>query len=79
MIDFLEALLFNVDSLISTAIGVITALSWNNAITKFFDSQPKLKSHGPWLYAIIITFIALMYSIITHTIKEKIKKEKIKL
>ena len=48
------------DSLIISALGVITALAWNTAFQKFFDSKPLLKKNGPWIYAIVVTIIAIL-------------------
>jgi len=48
------------DSLIISALGVITALAWNTAFQNFFDSKPLLKKYGPWIYAIVVTIIAIL-------------------
>lgn len=48
------------DSLIISALGVITALAWNTAFQNFFDSKPLLKKYGPWIYAVVVTIIAIL-------------------
>lgn len=47
-------------SLIITALGVCTALAWNDAFQNFFKNYDFLTKYGPWVYAIIVTFIALV-------------------
>lgn len=45
-----------------TALILIVALAWNEAIKNIFDLYPRLKSYGPFIYAIIVTII--VYAII---------------
>jgi hypothetical protein len=45
--------------LVTTAFGLVAALAWNSAIQKWFESQALLKSGGPFLYALIVTFVAV--------------------
>ena len=47
-------------SLIITALGVCTALAWNDAFQNFFKNYEFLTKYGPWVYAIIITFVSLV-------------------
>ena len=46
--------------LITTAFGLVAALAWNGAIQDFFASQEALSAGGPWMYAIIVTIIAVV-------------------
>ena len=47
-------------TLIITALGVCTALAWNEAFQNFFKNYDFLTKYGPWVYAIIITFVSLV-------------------
>ena len=40
-----------------TALILVVALAWNEAIKSIFELYPKLKSYGPFIYAIIVTII----------------------
>lgn len=40
-----------------TALILIVALAWNEAIKSIFELYPKFKTYGPWLYAIFVTII----------------------
>ncbi len=45
--------------LITAAFGFVAALAWNTAIQKWFESQPLISKGGPWVYAILVTVIAV--------------------
>ena len=47
-------------NLVTTAFGLVAALAWNTAIQGFFESQETLKAGGPWLYAVVVTVIAVL-------------------
>ena len=53
-------------SLIITALGVCTALAWNEAFQNFFKSYKVLVKYGPWAYASMITIIALVSIVYMH-------------
>jgi len=40
-----------------TALILIVALAWNEAIKSIFEINPNLKKYGPWVYAICVTII----------------------
>ena len=40
-----------------TALILVVALAWNEAIKSLFELYPKFKSYGPFIYAIIVTII----------------------
>ena len=70
-------------TLIIGAFGLIAALSWNDAIKSLFQGPCKSEnagalcaasSSGPWVYAIIVTFIAVIATIWIGKISEKINK-----
>lgn len=43
-----------------TALILVVALAWNEAIKSLFDLYPKLKLYGPWVYAIVVTIIVFV-------------------
>jgi len=52
--------------LVTAAFGLIAALAWNDAIRTLFAEGGSLHSvagGGPWIYAIIVTIIAVMAAI----------------
>ncbi len=79
--DVLEKLI----ALITAAFGLIAALAWNDAIKALFKgpcgaedagSLCMISSGGPWIYAIIVTIIAVWVIIRLGKLQEKvIKKE----
>ncbi|MFH1637123.1 MAG: DUF5654 family protein [Candidatus Woesearchaeota archaeon] len=50
-------------TLIITALGLVAALAWNSAIQDFFKKQAWLSQHGPWMYAVMVTLIAVLATI----------------
>jgi TRAP-type C4-dicarboxylate transport system permease small subunit len=46
-------------NLVTTAFGLVAALAWNGAIQSWFESQETLRAGGPWVYAILVTVIAV--------------------
>jgi len=57
--------------LIISALTLVAALAWNDAFRNFFQQYPSLQKNGPWIYAILVTFIVIIImSIVTHY-KEK--------
>jgi TRAP-type C4-dicarboxylate transport system permease small subunit len=64
-------------ALITAAFGLIAALAWNTAIQAWFTANFPAESVGPWLYAIVITIIAVVITIWIGRIAGKLtKKEK---
>ena len=47
-------------ALITAAFGLVAALAWNTAIQAWFASTPALAAGGPWLYAVIVTILAVL-------------------
>ena len=58
-----------------TALILIVALAWNEAIKSVFDVYPKLKKYGPWIYAVCVTIIVF---IIIDVVEKIWKYENIK-
>jgi len=40
------------------AMTLVAALAWNQAFSNFFDTHPRLRQFGPWVYASAVTAIA---------------------
>ncbi len=71
-----------VAALITAAFGLVAALAWNDAIKALFvgpcgtegaGALCSVSSGGPWVYAIIITTIAVIATIWIGKISEKTK------
>ena len=71
----LNSILTKFSSLIITAFGVCTALAWNDAFQNFFKNNEYLNKYGPWIYAIIITLIALVSIIYLNKVVKYIQKK----
>ena len=75
-------------ALVTAAFGLVAALAWNDAIKALFKGpctilgvpNPdagalcQLSAGGPWVYAIIVTIIAVFMTIWIARIAEKAKK-----
>jgi len=70
-------------ALITAAFGLIAALAWNDAIKALFKGPCgaegagalcSLSSGGPWVYAIIVTILAVIATIWIAKAAEKTKK-----
>ena len=49
-------------ALMTAAFGLVAALAWNDAIKSAIASLG-LEAYGPWLYAIIVTIIAVIATV----------------
>ena len=67
-------------ALITAAFGLVAALAWNDAIKALFTGPCgtdgagllcMLSSGGPWLYAVIVTIIAVIATIWIGKISER--------
>lgn len=58
--------------LITSAFGLVAALSWNDAI-KGFMQQLGLEHYGPWAYAIIVTLLAVIITLILGWLAQRAK------
>lgn len=63
--------------LITTAFGLVAALAWNEAI-KSFINQFGLDAYGPWVYAVIVTIIAVLLTLWIGKISQKAKDFELK-
>lgn len=61
--DFLKKeIIDKISALITAAFGLVAALAWNDAIKSAIESLG-LTAYGPWLYAIVVTVIAVVATI----------------
>ncbi|MFH0986908.1 MAG: DUF5654 family protein [Candidatus Micrarchaeota archaeon] len=61
-----KEMITQVQTLMTAAFGLVAALAWNEAIKSLFAEGGALHSladYGPWVYAIIVTIIAVMATI----------------
>ena len=70
-------------ALITAAFGLIAALSWNDAIKSLFKGPCgtegagalcSLSSGGPWIYAILVTILAVIATIWISRMAEKVEE-----
>ncbi len=59
-------------ALMTAAFGLVAALAWNDAIKSAIQSLG-LEAYGPWLYAIIVTVIAVVATIYIGRIAARTK------
>ncbi|MFA5485101.1 MAG: DUF5654 family protein [Candidatus Pacearchaeota archaeon] len=71
-------------ALITAAFGLVAALAWNEAIKSLFigpcsaenaGALCTLSSGGPWIYAILVTVLAVLVTLWIGKIAEKRSKE----
>ena len=63
--------------LITTAFGLVAALAWNEAI-KSCIKQFGLDAYGPWVYAVIVTILAVLLTLWIGKISQKAKEFELK-
>jgi hypothetical protein len=61
--------------LVTTGFGLVAAIAWNTAIQEWFKTQEWLQGNGPWLYAIVVTIIAVVVSVWIGRISARINSE----
>jgi hypothetical protein len=66
--------------LITSAFGLVAALAWNEAIKEFLKAWG-LEQHGVWIYAIIVTVLAVVITLLLGWISQRaqaivVKKKK---
>lgn len=60
-------------ALITAAFGLVAALAWNSAIQKWFEAHPLFAAGGPWVYAIIVTILAVIATLLFGWLAAKMK------
>jgi Mg2+/citrate symporter len=63
--------------LVTSAFGLIAALAWNEAIQDFMKTFG-LEEYGPLVYAIIVTVLAVVITILLGWIANKARKKVVK-
>lgn len=58
-------------ALITSAFGLIAALAWNSAIQDLFARYAWLSRGGPWVYAVLVTIIAVIATIWIGRVSER--------
>jgi hypothetical protein len=61
--------------LVTTAFGLVAALAWNSAIQGWFEAQDALRAGGPWLYAVLVTLLAVAFTVWIGRIAARVKGE----
>ena len=59
--------------LVTAAFGLVAALAWNDAIKHMFKQQGWMQDHGPWVYALAVTFIAVFITVWLGYVSERMK------
>ena len=65
-----------ISMLITAAFGLVAALAWNDAIQGLFRQGGPLyflASSGPWVYAILVTIIAVIATVWIGRLAERTK------
>jgi uncharacterized membrane protein (DUF106 family) len=60
-------------ALMTAAFGLVAALAWNDAIKSAIQSLG-LESYGPWLYAIVVTVLAVVVTLYIGKVAAKVKQ-----
>lgn len=58
--------------LITSAFGLVAALAWNEAIKEYIKTWG-LEQHGVWVYAITVTVLAVIITLLLGWISQKTK------
>lgn len=74
MIDLKAEIIDKLAALITVAFGLIAALAWNDAIKQLIDKLG-LTKFGPWLYAILVTILAVLATVWIGKAAEKSKSK----
>lgn len=61
-------------ALITAAFGLVAALAWNTAIQEWFKNQTVISNQGPWVYAVIITIVAVILTVWIGKVAEHAQK-----
>lgn len=65
--------LYTAVTFILGAMTFITALTWRDSLTKYFQDKHALNAYGPWAGAFIITAVAVIVVVFLANIKHSIK------
>ena len=62
------------DILITSALGLVTALAWNEAFKNYFQNHKTLSKYGPWIYAVSVTIFSVILVIVMSKLKNGLLK-----
>ena len=71
MTSFAKALPNSIQYAITHSLAFCVALAWNSAFQELFDRYDILHKYGPFIYAILITIIAVIVSKFFKNIDER--------
>jgi len=54
-----------------TAFTLVVAFAWNSAFQSWFAHHPRFKHHGPWVYAISVTVLCMVFVMALYYIQKK--------
>ncbi|HVY01292.1 MAG TPA: DUF5654 family protein [Candidatus Nanoarchaeia archaeon] len=67
-----KEVLEKIETFVTAAFGLVAALAWNGAIQSLFADGGALHflaAGGPWVYAVLVTIIAVYVTIVISKIK----------
>lgn len=73
--ELINITLNKVLALLTGGLTFVAALAWNDAFQNFFNNHPLIKAKGIWIYAIIVTIIAVALIVLFSFINQKIKDD----
>ncbi len=68
-----DTLIDKVNTLVTTAFGFVAALAWNEAIKGLIE-RLGLKVYGPWVYAVSVTVLAVIATLVIGKFAERAKR-----
>jgi CBS domain containing-hemolysin-like protein len=69
---FSREFLVTVISVVTTAFGVVVALAWNTALTKWLERYQKAETVALFIYALLITFLAVLAIVILSRVAKRL-------
>ena len=61
-------------TLLLAGVTFATGSAWNSAFQHYFNEHPQFKDSGPWMYALCMTFFAIIISYTVQTATNEIEK-----
>lgn len=56
-------------TIVTASLSLVAGLAWNEAFKNLFQNNKHLKNVGPWVYAVVITIIAVVIIILLDKFK----------
>ena len=54
-----------------TAFTLVVAFAWNSAFQSWFKHHPRFNKHGPWVYAISVTALCIVFIVGLYYIQKQ--------